>query len=162
MAFGLTLSFNYLPHDCTEAYVADCKAKAAKLSGPPVGSVKYCGCVVIVEIVATIDNPVCIIGTKFDVTYCCLKVEKVPPKIDPSETAARRENFERMKERLKKEWSEEHGCDWPKDDEGNDYDAHHIEPLSRSGDNTLENLVPAPRKWQQKIHEAYRKCYADC
>ena len=76
-------------------------------------------------------------------------------KLSPEETAARRDEFDDKKPELKKQWSEENGQPWPKYDEdvfssngkkirkkGDDYDAHHIQPLGMNGKNEASNITP--------------------
>lgn len=78
-------------------------------------------------------------------------LEKVPPE----EKAKRREEFEDVKGDLKKQWEQEHGRPWPKYDHdvrsaggkiirkaGDDYDAHHIQPLGMGGKNEAKNITP--------------------
>ncbi|MCM1167368.1 MAG: hypothetical protein NC299_16200 [Lachnospiraceae bacterium] len=76
-------------------------------------------------------------------------------KISPEENSRMREEFDEKKEELKKQWEEQHGVPWPKYDHdvyssngklirraGDDYDAHHIQPLGLGGKNTVENITP--------------------
>lgn len=76
-------------------------------------------------------------------------------KLSPEETARRREEFDDVKGDLKRQWEAEHGRPWPKYDHdvlsangrpirkaGNDYDAHHIQPLGMGGKNEAKNITP--------------------
>ena len=76
-------------------------------------------------------------------------------KLSLEETAAKRGEFKDKKPKLKKEWSEENGRPWPKYDEdvyssngkrirkaGDDYDAHHTQPLGMNGENKAFNITP--------------------
>ena len=63
--------------------------------------------------------------------------------------------FDDIKGDLKNQWEKIHGIPWPKYESdvyshkgnllrraGDDYDAHHIHPLSKGGENTVENITP--------------------
>lgn len=76
-------------------------------------------------------------------------------KMTPEETAEKREEFDRIKEDLKRQWEIENGREWPKYKEdvyssngklirraGADYDAHHIQPLGMGGKNEAGNITP--------------------
>lgn len=76
-------------------------------------------------------------------------------KISSQEVAAKREEFNDIKSDLKKQWEEKNGMEWPKYDHdvyssngklirkaGQDYDAHHIQPLSMGGKNEVSNITP--------------------
>jgi hypothetical protein len=76
-------------------------------------------------------------------------------KISPEENAKMREEFNRNKAVLIKEWEEKNGKEWPtyKEDvynengirirkAGDKYDAHHVNPLELGGKNTSENITP--------------------
>lgn len=80
-------------------------------------------------------------------------IEKTPSQ----EVAAKREEFNdiKIKSDLKKQWEEKNGMEWPKYDHdiyssngklirkaGQDYDAHHILPLSMGGKNEVSNITP--------------------
>lgn len=75
--------------------------------------------------------------------------------ISVEETIQKREEFEKLKPELKQKWEQENGLSWPKYKEdiysenniiirraGNDYDAHHIQPLSMGGKNEASNITP--------------------
>lgn len=76
-------------------------------------------------------------------------------RITPEENVLKREEFDDNKKGLKKDWEDRNGMDWPKYKEdvysesgkpirkiGDDYDAHHIQPLCLGGENTAENVTP--------------------
>ena len=76
-------------------------------------------------------------------------------KTSSQEVAAKREEFNDIKSDLKKQWEEKNGMEWPKYDHdvyssngklirkaGQDYDAHHIQPLSMGGKNEVSNITP--------------------
>ena len=76
-------------------------------------------------------------------------------KISREENAEMRDQFDKMKGDLKKEWEEINGRPWPKYEEdvisdngvlirkaGDDYDAHHIIPLGWGGKNEAGNITP--------------------
>lgn len=76
-------------------------------------------------------------------------------KLSPEEVAKKRDEFDDKKAELKRQWEEENGCSWPKYEkdiystngklirkEGNDYDAHHIQPLGMNGKNEASNITP--------------------
>ena len=73
----------------------------------------------------------------------------------PEENAKMRDEFDDKKVQLKKEWEEANGRPWPQYDHdvysangklirkaGNDYDAHHIQPLGMGGKNEASNITP--------------------
>lgn len=76
-------------------------------------------------------------------------------RISPEENSQRREEFDDTKGVLKKQWEEKNGVPWPKYNHdiysangklirraGDDYDAHHIQPLGLGGENTVKNITP--------------------
>lgn len=76
-------------------------------------------------------------------------------KVSPEELEAKREEFARKKDELKRQWEEKHGRPWPKYEHdvysengklirkaGQDYDAHHIQPLGMGGKNEVDNITP--------------------
>ena len=76
-------------------------------------------------------------------------------KRTPEENASLREEFDDIKDQLKKEWETENGRPWPKYEHdvysangklirraGSDYDAHHIQPLGMGGKNEASNITP--------------------
>ena len=76
-------------------------------------------------------------------------------RLTPEEVAERREEFDEKKAELKKQWELENGRPWPKYETdvyssndklirkaGNDYDAHHIQPLCMGGKNEAKNITP--------------------
>lgn len=80
-------------------------------------------------------------------------------KRSPEENSKKREEFNEIKQDLKKEWEDRYGTEWPKYDEdvysdngklirkkGSDYDVHHIHPLSMGGENTVDNITPMHAK----------------
>lgn len=92
---------------------------------------------------------------------CPDTIEEQPFEVDdlekqpPEKTAEMREQFDDLKADLKKQWEKEHGILWPKYEQdvysvngklirevGNDYDAHHIQPLSLGGKNEVGNITP--------------------
>lgn len=75
--------------------------------------------------------------------------------VSPNEVAMKRSEFSDLKKDLKLQWEKLHNCEWPKYSEdvysdsgkllrrkGDDLDAHHIQPLSKGGENTVENITP--------------------
>lgn len=73
----------------------------------------------------------------------------------PESNRVKREEFDDLKTDLKRQWETATGMAWPKYQEdvysasgnlirkaGNDYDAHHIHPLSLGGDNVANNITP--------------------
>lgn len=80
-------------------------------------------------------------------------------KLSPDETSAMRAEYADMRTDLKKQWEQMNDRPWPKYTEdvyitnsrgkqikireaGQDYDAHHIQPLSLGGKNEASNLTP--------------------
>lgn len=83
-----------------------------------------------------------------------IKPEEVK-KISPEENAGMHEEFSDKKAEMKRQWEEKNGIPWPKYEEdvysangklirrkGDDYDAHHIQPLGLGGKNVPENITP--------------------
>lgn len=79
--------------------------------------------------------------------------------VSPEENAVRREEFSDIKRDLKHQWEQANGMPWPKYTEdvyiscaggrevkireaGQDYDAHHIQPLCLGGKNEASNVTP--------------------
>lgn len=80
-------------------------------------------------------------------------------KSTPEETARKREEFDIKKADLKRQWEDKNGNIWPQYDQdvysdsgklirkaGNDYDVHHIQPLSMGGENEVSNITPLHAK----------------
>ncbi len=75
-------------------------------------------------------------------------------KISPEECRAMRDDFNKIKNDLISQWEEKHGMEWPKYSEdvqfkgktireaGNNYDAHHVQPLTHGGKNEVANITP--------------------
>ena len=76
-------------------------------------------------------------------------------KSSVEETAQNRDEFNKIKDDLIKQWEEQNGKEWPtyKEDvyssnehlirrAGDKYDAHHIQPLSQGGKNEVSNITP--------------------
>lgn len=76
-------------------------------------------------------------------------------KRTPEENAVKREEFDDRKVDLKRQWEQAHDRPWPKYESdvysasgklirraGSDYDAHHIQPLTLGGENTVANITP--------------------
>ena len=76
-------------------------------------------------------------------------------KCTPEVTAEKRAEFNTNKDDLKREWERENNQEWPKYEEdvysengvkirskGQDYDAHHIQPLNMGGENVASNITP--------------------
>ncbi len=98
----------------------------------------------------------------FEVTDLKLRVSE--------ENAEMREDFDEIKADLKRQWEEANGKPWPKYDHdvysssgklirkaGNDYDAHHIQPLGMGGDNDAKNITPLSAEVhydKQGVHSA--------
>ena len=75
--------------------------------------------------------------------------------VSSDEVARLRDEFKEAKSELKKQWEIKNNREWPKYEEdvysdsgklirqkGDDYDAHHIQPLKLGGTNTVENITP--------------------
>jgi len=95
------------------------------------------------------------------------KMEKQPPE----KVAALREEFDDTKAKLRKEWESENGREWPKYTEdiyndsgqiirrkGDNYDAHHIQPLCLGGENTASNITPLDIYSHRDIHSSNGSC----
>lgn len=76
-------------------------------------------------------------------------------KISPEELAEKREEFNSIKGDLKQQWEKAHHSPWPTYESnvysesgklirqaGQDYDAHHIQPLNMGGKNEAGNITP--------------------
>ena len=76
-------------------------------------------------------------------------------KLSPEENQKSREEFNAKRSDLKRQWEKNNGREWPKYDsdvvsskgttirrKGQDYDAHHIQPLNLGGKNDAENITP--------------------
>lgn len=76
-------------------------------------------------------------------------------KIEAEENAEMRDVFDEKKTQLKQEWEKANGRLWPKYEQdvyspggklirraGDEYDAHHIQPLGMGGKNEVSNITP--------------------
>lgn len=90
-----------------------------------------------------------------DNAFTAEDLEKTPP----DEVAEKRTEFDNNKQELKHDWEIKNGREWPKYTEdvysdsgklirkaGQDYDAHHIQPLSMGGQNEVDNITPIHAK----------------
>ncbi len=90
----------------------------------------------------------------------------------PSERVAElREEFDDNKPKLRKEWEIQNGREWPKYTEdvynengqiirrkGDNYDAHHIQPLCLGGENIASNITPLDIYSHRDIHSLNGSC----
>ena len=99
-----------------------------------------------------------------------------PAKLElqsPEKTAEKREEFDDNKAKLRKEWEEFNHREWPKykedvlNDEGkiirkagDNYDAHHIQPLQLGGENVAENITPLDVNSHKEVHSSTGTCKA--
>lgn len=92
-------------------------------------------------------------------------------KVSPERVAELREEFDDNKPKLRKEWEIQNNREWPKYKEdvyndngirirkaGDNYDAHHIQPLSMGGKNEVSNLTPLDLSKHQDIHSLGGSC----
>ncbi len=83
----------------------------------------------------------------------------------PEKVAEKREEFDNNKSALRKEWEEINHQEWPKYKEdvvndngkiirkvGDNYDAHHIQPLQLGGENVASNITPLDCNSHRDIH----------
>lgn len=95
------------------------------------------------------------------------KLEVQPPE----KVAEIREEFDDNKNKLRKEWEERNHREWPKyekdvvNDEGktirkagDNYDAHHIQPLQLGGENVASNITPLDVNNHRDIHSSTGSC----
>ena len=87
-------------------------------------------------------------------------------------TRTRRIEFADNKAKLREEWENLHGKPWPKYEEdvylngkpwrlkGENYDAHHIQPLCLGGKNTAENITPLNVAKHAEIHNVAGNKYS--
>lgn len=100
----------------------------------------------------------------------CLDITKLEIQA-PEKVAELREEFDDKKVKLRKEWEKLNGKEWPKYKEdiynadgvrirkaGDNYDAHHIQPLSLGGENLASNLTPLDLSKHSEIHSSNGSC----
>lgn len=91
----------------------------------------------------------------------------------PEKVAEKREEFDENKAKLRKEWEEINHKEWPKYKEdvvnedgvvirkaGDNYDAHHIQPLQLGGENVASNITPLDVYSHREIHTVNGSCTA--
>lgn len=99
-----------------------------------------------------------------------------PAKLElqpPEKVADKREEFDYNKAKLRKEWEELNQREWPKYEEdvlnddgtvirkaGDNYDAHHIQPLQLGGENVASNITPLDMNSHKEIHSSTGSCRA--
>lgn len=89
----------------------------------------------------------------------------------PEKVAELREQFDDNKAKLRKEWESLNNREWPKYKEdvynekgvrvrkaGDNYDAHHIQPLKLGGANEASNITPLDLTKHADIHSANGSC----
>ena len=82
-----------------------------------------------------------------------------------------REEFDDNKPKLRKEWEIQNGREWPKYTEdvynengqiirrkGDNYDAHHIQPLCLGGENIASNITPLDIYSHRDVHSSNGSC----
>ena len=93
-------------------------------------------------------------------------------EIVPSEEVARmREEFDDVKDDLRKEWEQVNNREWPRYETdvtnaegkiirkaGYRYDMHHIQPLKLGGKNEVGNITPLDIKNHNEVHSADGSC----
>ena len=95
------------------------------------------------------------------------KLELQPPE----KVADKREEFDDNKAKLRKEWEELNHQEWPKYKEdvvnddgkvirkaGDNYDAHHIQPLQLGGENVASNITPLDVNSHREVHSSTGSC----
>ena len=95
------------------------------------------------------------------------KLELQPPE----KVADKREEFDDNKAKLRKEWEELNHQEWPKYKEdvvnddgkvirkaGDNYDAHHIQPLQLGGENVASNITPLDINSHREVHSSTGSC----
>ena len=97
-----------------------------------------------------------------------------PAKLElqpPEKVADKREEFDDNKAKLRKEWEELNHQEWPKYKEdvvnddgkvirkaGDNYDAHHIQPLQLGGENVASNITPLDVNSHREVHSSTGSC----
>ena len=97
-----------------------------------------------------------------------------PAKLElqpPEKVAEKREEFDDNKAKLRKEWEERNNQEWPKYKEdvvnddgkvirkvGDNYDAHHIQPLQLGGENVVGNITPLDIYSHREVHSSNGSC----
>ena len=89
----------------------------------------------------------------------------------PEKVAEKREEFDDNKAKLRKEWEELNHQEWPKYKEdvvnddgkvirkaGDNYDAHHIQPLQLGGENVASNITPLDVNSHREVHSSTGSC----
>ena len=89
----------------------------------------------------------------------------------PEKLAEMREDFEDNKSKLRKEWETLNNREWPKYTQdvknengvtirkaGDNFDAHHIQPLQLGGENVASNLTPMDLAKHAEIHSKDGSC----
>ena len=97
-----------------------------------------------------------------------------PAKLElqpPEKVVDKREEFDDNKAKLRKEWEELNHQEWPKYKEdvvnddgkvirkaGDNYDAHHIQPLQLGGENVASNITPLDVNSHREVHSSTGSC----
>lgn len=89
----------------------------------------------------------------------------------PEKVSEMREDFDDNKKQLRKEWESLNGKEWPKYNEdvknengqiirhaGDNYDAHHIQPLCLGGKNEASNITPLDMTKHKEVHSIEGSC----
>lgn len=95
------------------------------------------------------------------------KFERQPPDV----VAKAREDFNDNKAQYRRDWEKAHNQEWPKYQTdilnsdgkvirraGDNYDAHHKQPLCLGGENKASNITPMDFRDHMKIHSAEGSC----
>lgn len=100
-----------------------------------------------------------------DIDISCLERQS------PDKVAELREEFDEKKQKLRKEWELVNNREWPKYSndiyndngqvirrKGDNYDAHHIQPLCLGGKNEVSNITPLDISSHKDIHSLNGSC----
>lgn len=128
------------------------------------------------EISATVSEYISDLRSKSDfpdtISESVIDISKIEVK-SPEAVAEKREEFDDNKSNLRKEWEELHHKEWPKYTEdvinengkvirraGDNYDAHHIQPLQLGGENSANNITPLDVFSHKEVHSSTGSCNA--
>ena len=91
----------------------------------------------------------------------------------PEKVKEKKEEFDDIKAKLRKEWEKINHQEWPKYKEdvknadgvvirkaGDNYDAHHIQPVQLGGENVASNITPLDVYSHRDIHSGNGSCTA--
>lgn len=142
----------YGPWQCRQLWFEDCRTKCAAQGR------RSMGCIWLADIKATLHTRFLMMplsgSNKLAIVHCCCDWEKTQPT-DPL-----RQPWKNGRQAFREKWAKEYGA-WPKRQNGDPWEGHHIRDFLHGGDALADNnIFPVDPGAHTAINKAYPECYA--